>query len=374
MTTADPALEAQDPDSLEDAGQEPGEVEGPPTPEAEATDPDAAAAADEAVSAEQPDGEQAAPEGRPRDEQGRFISAEATPPESGPSPAEAPPPEPFGFKVDGVPVEVEGATERDGVIQIPRAAWDSHVQNRLADRGRLQQREERMAARIRDLEGARAREKSEKELRAEKILQRVDKLLGDPNALLEFAKNYQSEAPKLKLEIENEILRSQSQASQERIKERDTEADQRYFEENARPALKNVVASIAAEHKGVDAAKVADELWGLWETGVPIFFRVKENDGSGLDPNEHKFGVDLERIRKLSAPFLKLHARTETQKQAEAVEQQNAKVVGKKKAPPPTVPAAGSPTPGGVERTFKSAEEFKQHIAEKYKIPVSTSG
>ena len=364
MSAAETTLEVQDPDSLEEPGQEPEEAGVEPSPDEDATDSGEIAAVDDAASDEQPEGEGAAPEGQPRDEHGRFTSAEAAPP-AGPSPTETSPPagSPFSFRVDGLAVEVEGASEHEGKITIPRQAWDSVVQNRLADRGRIQQREERMQTRIRSLES----EAQAREDRFKKVLEQIDGLIGDPERLKVFAERYEVEAPRLKLQIENELLKAETQRNEQSAKTRQQEEEEREFRDLSTPALNNAVGVVLErvwpDAKSVDKAALASDLQGLWEAGAPVFFRVTEGDGSGLDPTEHKWGVNLELVRRFMEPRVELHRTTATQTKAAAVAEANQAALGKGKKPkaPPVAPAAGSPAPGGGEAYPTNREEYEAY-------------
>lgn len=367
METADPTLEVQEPDSLEEPGQEP-EAAGPEEPSPEDATPDSGelAAAEEAGAEEQPADAGAEP---------AEDAGEEAPSEPGPSTEPSPSGEPFSFRVDGRSVDVEGATEADGVIQIPRDSWDAHVQNRLADRGVIQQREERMQNRVRQLqEEAEAREE-----RFKTVLGKVDELFSDPERIRQFVERYEAEAPRFKLEIENELLKSQTKRHEQTVQTKQQEAEEREFNELAPAALQNAVDMVVervAEGADVDSSAIVEELQGLWDAGVPIFFRVKEGDGSGLDPKEHKWGVDLQRVAKLARPHIELHRKTAAQTKAEKAEKRNAEALGKEKKkpkPPPTAPASGSPTPGGEDKyptTREEYEEWKQKRSEEVGLPL----
>lgn len=360
---AETALEGQDPDSLEVPGQEPAEPEAV-EPVEDAADPEEVdAAAVEADSAEQPDG--AGDDGQPRDEHGRFAPKSA-PPESSPPVAEpSPSGEPFRFKVDGIPVEVDGAFEHDGKIIIPRETWDRVVQPKTADRSRIQQTQERMQAEVRRLQS----EAEAREERFRTVLGKVDELLGDPEKVRAFVERYQQEAPRFKLEVENALLKSRQQRSETDAKTRSEEAEQREFNELAPSALKNAVDMVverAGNGSAVDRAAVVEELRGLADAGVPIFFRVTEGDGSGLDPREHRWGVHLGTIEKLVKPYLQLGQKASAADKAAQVEASNAQALKptKPKAPP-VAPASGSPTPGGGAKFPTTREEYEAYKAKR---------
>jgi len=378
--TAEATLDGQDqevPDSLAETGEEPEEVEVEPSPDEDATDLDELAAADDADSDEQPEDEGAAPDDRPRDEHGRFISAEAAPSAAGPSKPETSPPEPtgtpFSFRVDGNAVDVEGAVERDGVISIPRTAWDGQIQNRLANRGRIQHVQERMQSRVRQLES----EAEAREERFRTVLGKVDELFSDPARVKAFYERYQHEAPRFKLEIENELLKSQSKRHEQSLKSRESEAEEREFAEMAPVALTNAVGMVVdqiAKDANVDRKAIADDLWGLWDSGVPLYFRVQEGDGSGLDPKEHTWGVNLALVERIAKPYVELQRKSTVADKAKEVEAKNSAALGKGAKPkaPPTAPANGSPTPGGEAKyptTREEYEAFKKKKAEEYNLP-----
>ena len=380
-TTADATLEARDPDSPDVEGEEPTEDwDAPLSPdEGTAEVPEASSAAADAEAAGQPDPVVAAPDGAPagpaRDAQGRFVpAAEPTgkvePVVTSPPIADAPPPEPFGFRVDGVPVSVDGATVVGDEIRIPRTAWERVVTPRLADRGKVQQQFARQNALIESLKT----ERSAKEQRAEAILSRMDELLDDPAKLMAFAKNYESEAPRLKLEIENKILRSETEQRTKRAESDGARDLNDRLAQNARPAIESAVKLAldeTAKDLGIDPKEAADFVHSLWEAGVPVFFRVQPGDGSGLDPADDPIGVDLPRVAKLLEPMIGQAKKTAATKKAAEVAQANARVLQPKgPKPPATVPTKGSPTPGGEERTFKNADEFNDYLRGKYKIPI----
>lgn len=359
METAESTPEVQEPDSLEEPGQEPEAAR----VEEEAPDSGELAAAEDAGTEEQPDDAGAV----------AADSGEAAPSDPGPSADTSPSGEPFSFRVDGRNVDVEGATVADGKIVIPRDSWDKHVQNRLADRGVIQQREERMQGRIRALED----EAKTREDRFKTVLGKVDELFSDPERIRQFVERYEAEAPRFKLEIENELLKSQSKRLEETTKTRQQEAEEREFNELYPSALQNAVDLVVdrlAPDAEIDRAELVKQMEGFWETGVPLFFRVKEGDGSGLDPSE-KWGVDLPRLAKLAEPWINLHKKTAAQKQAEQVEQKNKAATGKAPKPkaPPTAPASGSPTPGGESEyptTREEYEKWKEKRSEEVGLPL----
>lgn len=384
MSAAESTLEVQDPDSLEEPGQEPEEVEAVEPVDDDAADPDEIAAEDDADSVGQPEDEGAAVEGQPRDEHGRFISPQAATPSGQPAAESSPPaatpsgtPDgtPFSFRVDGLAVEAEGAYEHDGRITMPREVWDRVVQPRVADRGRMQQVQERMQTRVRTLES----EAEAREDRFKKVLGKVDELFSDPARLKAFAEQYDVQAPRFKLEIENELLKTQTKRHETERQSSQAEAEEREFRELMPTGLSNavdvVIQRIAPDAKGVDKKALVTELEGLWDANVPIFFRVQEGDGSGLNPQEHKWGVNLDLVARFAQPYVKLHQRTASEQQAAAVEAANKAATGKapKAKAPPVAPAAGSPAPGGGEEYPKNREEYeewKKRKAEEYNLPM----
>ena len=350
MSEAEATLEVQDPsDSLDATEQEPGDVEGEPSSD-EAQPDDDAAAADEAA-AGQPAGDDDEP-GEPAE----SIEADPVPPEA----AEAP--SPFSFRVDGVPVDVEGATVADEVVTIPKDSWDRIVQPRLADRGKIGQRETRMQQRIKQLETESAAEVE----RAKLILERVDGLLSDPAKLQEFAAEYELRAPQFKLEIENELLKSQNTRSTERIQTIDQQAAAEQFNETARPGLDQAVQMVLSENElDIDRGGLVDHIWGLWDKGTPVFFKVQEGDGSGLDPREHEYGINLDLVRTLVQPTLTQHQKSEAAKRAAEVKAKNAKALADAPPAPPTAETKGSPVPGGESSFPQTAEEYAEWKKER---------
>lgn len=380
MSTAESTPEVQDPDSLEELGQEPEDVEDVEPVDDDAADPDEIAAEDDADSVGQPDDEGAAVEGQPRDEHGRFISPQATAPSGQPAaesspPAATPSGTPFSFRVDGLAVDAEGAYEQDGRITMPREVWDRVVQPRVADRGRMQQVQERMQARVRTLEG----EAEARENRFKAVLGKVDELFSDPSKLKAFAEQYEIQAPRFRLEIENELLKTQTKRHETERQSSQAEAEEAEFRQLAPSGLANavdvVIQRIAPDAKGVDKQALVTELQGLWDANVPIFFRVQEGDGSGLDPTQHKWGVNLDLVARFAQPYVKLHQKTASAQQAAAVEAANRAATGKgpKAKAPPVAPAAGSPAPGGGEKYPTTREEYAEWRAKKseeYNLPM----
>lgn len=374
MSESTSTLLIQDPDSLEDEAQEPGDGATPPVEDsAEEVAEEVPSAADDAAADSQPD------DGPARDANGRFVStkveAETPAPVVGsiaPEPVPATPAEPsppFSFRVDGVAVEVEGATRTpDGKILLSQEAWDRHVSPRLVDRRTIHRREQAQLRRIAELES----EAKSRDGDAKIIVENVDALLSDRDGLVKFIQNYDVEAPKLKLKIQNQILESKLKRHETRLTSHTQEADLREFTEIAKPGLSQAVSMIADElAKGapVDSNALADELWDLSETGVPIFFEVKEGDGSGLDPREHKWGVNLALLRKLVAPRVRTAQAAAANQKAAEVAKANQQALGKTPArkAPPTVPAAASPTPGGEVQVPKTREEYLAMKAKRNK-------
>ena len=379
--TADATLDVEDPDSLEEPAQEPTDDPGDePSLEGEA-EPDTDEAAAEADAAGKSDAEGAEPDGPARDEKGRFTSRQEAAAEPGQPIADAPPPapiptaQPFAFRVYGREIAPEGATvEGDGRIAFTPEAWKRDILPRLADPGRIQQREQRLLAQIEELRA----DKGEKEARAEILLARVDEMLKDRAKLVEFVNNFDREAPKLQLEVQNKILQQRLERTTKRQEADGETALSERLTQNARPAIENAVAQILEGVEGVDAREAADEIETLWKDGgAPIFFRVQPNDPSGLDPNEDPIGVDVPRIARLLQRTIEKAKRTAAEKKAAAVKAQNQKALGTTPAankPPATVPAKGSPVPGGEQKKFKSAAEYNAYMAEKYGQPSSRSG
>lgn len=391
MTTENVALEVPDPDSLDDDEQEPWEGSGdePAAEEpASAAEPETPAAATDADAAGQPDAESAAPaeatDGPARDAQGRFAPKASTPGQAAPAEpsqpiAEASPP--FSFRLDGLAVEVEGATEKDGTITLSKDAWQRHVQPRLADRGKIQAREARHVGRIRELE----QESQAREERFGLILKNVDAILSDKQKLIAFAQNFEAESPRFRLQIENEILRSDTKRKEQATQQSAAQAEEREFVELAQPrlpaAIKQVVTDlgIKAQLDSATLESIASEVWAMHESGIASpFFRVKENDGSGIDPRESKWGVDFDRLARIAGPHIKLAAQAATRavqtQKAEEVAKANAAVLGKaKNTPPPTAPAQASPTPGGAAKYPTTPEEYaawKDKRARELNIPL----
>lgn len=368
----------QDPDSLEELEQEPGEPAGEPSPETDAT-PDEPPAAEDEASAEQPADDSAAPapptDGPARDATGKFVAkdpaAQVAPPAPAPSPAEPSPP--FSFRVDGKTVAVEGASEKDGVISMPRQAWDREVQNRLADRGKIQQVQERLQTRNRQLES----EATAREERFKTVMGKVDALFQDKNRLKTFYERYELEAPRFMLEVENALLKNGQKRVETDQQARQQEAEEREFNDNAPTALGSAVDMVVdrlAKGQNVDRNAIVTELQDLWDAGVPIFFRVTEGDGSGLDPKEHKWGVDLARVERLAKPYISLHAKSAAVTKADAVEAAN-RTATARVAPkaPPVAPASGSPTPGGEAKYPTNREEYlkwKEQRSQEVGLPI----
>lgn len=377
--TAEATLDLQDPDSLDDEAQEPtGEVPDEPSPIEDAADDDEPSAAADADAAGQPDAEGAAADGPARDEHGRFVSTKEAPAEipsppiaDAPPPAPATPAAPFSFGVDGRRVDAEGATVVNGEIRIPQATWERVVQPRLADRGRHKAQVDRLLGQIDELKA----DKGEKEARAEILLGRVDEMLKDRAKLIEFVNNFDREAPKLQLEVQNKILQQRLERTTKRVETDSERGLSERLTQNARPAIENAVAQILEGIEGVDAQEAADEIEALWEAGTPIFFKVQPNDPSGLDPAEDPIGVDVPRIARLLQRTIDKAKRTAAEKKAAEVRARNAVATGRtpQPKPPATVPTKGSPVPGGEERKFQSAEEYDEYIRNKYKVPSSRS-
>lgn len=389
--TADATPIVEDPDSLEDEEQEPWEGSGvePGEPEAAAAEPEPdPAAATDADAAGQPDAESAAPAettdaGPARDAQGRFApkaqEGQAAPAE--PSQPIAEPSPPFSFRLDGLAVEVEGATEKDGQITLSKDAWQRHVQPRLADRGKIQAREARHVGRIKELE----QEAQAREERFGLILKNVDAVFSDRQKLIAFAQNFEAESPRFRLQIENEILRSETKRKEQTAQQSAAESEEREFVELAQPRLPAAIKQVVTD-LGIKAAldsgtleSIASEVWAMHEAGIATpFFRVKEGDNSGIDPRESKWGVDFDRLAKIAGPHIKLAAQAATRavqsKNAEAVAKANAQVLGKpKNTPPPTAPAQGTPTPGGEAKYPTTPEEYaawKANRARELNIPL----
>lgn len=367
MPTADATLADQDPDSLEGEAQEPTDDAGA-EPSLGNTDdgagPDETEAAADADTAGEPDAADTGVEGTPSAE---VVAAEPSRPI-----AEAPPPAPFSPRVYGQRLELEGAVEQAGNVVIPRATWDKMVQPRLVDPVREQRREKALRA---QLEEAKASQAEEVE-RAKLILGHVDKLLSDKAAMIQFVNNFEAEAPKLQLKVANEILQKRLERT---TKRQETDGERGIGErltQQARPAIETVIKDVLEGIEGVDSKEAADFIEGLWENGTPIFFKVQPGDNSGLDPSEDPIGVDVPRIARLLGPMIERAKRTAAQQKAAEVKAKNAAALGKtpQPKPPATVPAKGSPVPGGEERKFKSAAEYNEYMANKYGQPSSRSG
>lgn len=190
------------------------------------------------------------------------------------APAEAAPSEiippvevgqPFTFRVDGTDITPEGALRFADHIRIPLAAWDQEIRPKyLANRNAWRDKE---AGYQQELSAAR-QAKSDREYRAEQLVQRVEGLVNDPDALMEWVANYQQSAPILLAEARAAALEAQLGNRQAEDKARQDAADaevlrpqlQQHLGAQLEAALTEEPFKILGANKE-EAVKFLQQLW-----------------------------------------------------------------------------------------------------------------
>lgn len=294
----------------------------------------------------------------------------AAPDDTGPTTSETPKQSarPFTFKVDGTEVPVPGAVETDDFVAIPKDAWQNTIRPRLANREEWRRKE---ADFKRQLES-----KGAKELQAEKVIESFNKLLKlageDQNSALAFLQDFGRQLPLIEKEAKIQELEA-------RVKERDTvdhEAEAEKAAADLRESLeRDLKAQIASHVKdpryaGADPEKAFKRLWKLADK---IYFDAKEDivdDSGAVVVPAGGIGINFNLIREELGDLAEFsRATTTTTKKVERAAETNRKALAPQKAPPPSVPAKGSPAAGGEVKTFKTRDEWEAHMRGLAKVP-----
>jgi len=235
-----------------------------------------------------------------------------------PQPFAPPDGEPFAFRVDGSTVSVPNARVVGDWVMIPREGWHREVVPRLGDRSEWHRREQGYQREI-----AAAREGNQQEtLRARAMVARVNELLSNPEKFEAFAANWQQNAPLLIQQAENDALRRQVEA-----------VDQRKQQEIEQEAVAKVEPLIQGDLESQFETYLKDrghthllpgpdgqwpkgitelyaELWGLYKQGGLRLYEGDPRQGYALNEALFRRVMDRE-VGRLAAQ--QAHAATVTQ-------------------------------------------------------------
>lgn len=360
MAMKDAATVGADPEAVARAllskyDDEPAETDPapPPEPEAPASDPapDAppVAAADPASSAT------AAPSDDP--DAPKADAPPAPPPLT--APATPPTPTPFAFTADQRTFDVPGAVLAGETIQIPKAAWDRHIQPNLRDGRAIRERESQHRREV-----AALREQLEtKTTRGDALWEKL-KALGDagPDALAEWLDNYRQNWPVLLAEARAKDAESRLTAVDRREQAQAEEQMVGQLHESLRGAAKEWAQYYAGQpdFQGVSAEDVETLIWDLRHQ---LFFEADEDVPQWhLRAGDIGLNHDLvrERLGKVVAQQRAVEARLRA---AEEATRKNAAALQPVTAAPPAVRSDGGGT-GGTAAPAKpqTREEYLAHM------------
>ena len=273
----------------------------------------------------------------------------------------APEYQPFRPKADGREIEVEGALRgSDGSVYFPPGTWERQLQPYLADRTAWRQKEQQYQQRIQQAEERAQGATAEQQARLQAFEAEIDKMLRDPDYLVEFVQDFERKAPILRAEME----KAQAIAERDRYRQglepyqaREQEAE---MEPIKQQGLANYITAIAQDeaYKGLQL-DLEGVFQTLWENQDLAFTRAPADDpASGVRKGE--LAVNLKAVRTLidrEAAALR-RTRTNTQAAIEAA-RRNAATLNRKNAPPPTVGARGDVTPQKPQsREIKDADDW----------------
>lgn len=329
---------------------------------------DAEAEAPTATEAEPPPSAEASDEG---------TAPEAeTQPEAGDEPADSltaeAEPEPFSFKVHGKTVDVDGAQflklpEEDGGegYWIPREAWQRQVQPYIQDPQAWVQERRELHQRIQDLDPTR----NEHVVRAQALSQQIQSLLdAGPEALLQWAQNYEQNKQVLLAQAEQQLLRAENQRLAQTHEQQQLAEQQKQLEPQLRTALDNSIDRVREQMFGdlnlpENAKKrIADRLWRVRDK---LFFVADEANAAthGVAPGTPMIQTDwikdeLDSYRTLASEF------TAKQQEQKKVAERNRKALGqKRRKTAPAVSAKGAETPTAQPKKPESLEEWQDQVA-----------
>lgn len=280
-------------------------------------------------------------------------------------------PEPFSFRVDGVDVAVEGAElvdlGEDGGKQIVMSpeSWQRFVQPRLADRNAWTQERAQYVRRIQELDPS----KNEHVLRAHALTQQMQQLLdAGPEALVQWAQNYEQNKQVLLAQAEQQLLRAENQRLAQTHEQQQLAEQQKQLEPQLRTALDNSIDQVRdqmfAGMQLPEKAKkrIADRLWRVRDK---LFFVADETNAAthGVTPGTPMIQTDwikdeLDSYRTLASEF------TTKQQEQKKVAERNRKALGqKRRKTAPAVSAKGAETPTAQPKKPESLEEWQDQVA-----------
>lgn len=360
-----PAEPAEDVVAEESAEEPAGAVEAEAETEAAGGDPDPEADIDagaaEAVSAEA---------------ESSSVGAETTvgdgPTETPDAPEETEP-SPFTFRAYGQEFTIPDSqvVEEDGQrrVVMTEEAFQEHVQPRIQDPSAWERTRQKLERQVQELDP----ERNETVVWARTIKEVLDPLLkqaekGETGPLFEWLDEAVKNSAVLQAQAERNVFKARAEAGETHR----TEAELQAQLEEAIPVLKqglhdNVSRLLEQDDfkgLGFTADEVRDELWEMFEAGVPLFIEVSEQNQAqypGYAPGNY---VNLELVQRHLAPMAKrLRADRERRKAAADAEKANNAALGKgQKKAPTTAPAKGGPPPEKAEPEPETYDDWVESL------------
>ena len=341
-------------------------------------EPEEAEAEDDAEIAVEADPEPAEGDEPAEPEAPEVAEPEAAAPEIEPPLADdqpAPEQVPWSAKADGVEITLNGATiTPDGMISIPKETWTRDLQPYLADRSSLRSQMDRKIAeterRYSELEAS----KSEAEVRAQAVTDHFANLLDKgQDAVWEWLQDFSANRGKLEAELaaaqaNHQVSQLEGKVSsyeaehQERATRQSVEAFQKWAPGAISDAVDSLLNTPELSDAGLDKSKVVEQL-GMFGNDLLFFTAGDDIPEWGVSKGDIVPNWDF-LARQLSIQAdLSRSLRSQANEVAQA-QQANSKALRDKRKAPPSVPAGGTPAPGGKTPKLETRADWEAFMAE----------
>jgi hypothetical protein len=275
--------------------------------------------------------------------------------------------QPFTFKADGVEATLEGIRANDTHVVIPRAVWDTEFRPKyLANRDAWQEERNQYRAQVQQATAFARQaqeEKSAKEARAEAIIGEFEKLIGDPDALAQFAADFERNAPILRAQLEAQEARALLAQREHAEQAQRAEVEREQLFARGTDTFEAACIDLLKDTKYSGLVLNDDErdelLAEIWEARGPQLVRVADRDYPEYGLRRGDMTVDRETLTELfdrRAAYLAKRITKATS--VTTAEQRNAaRVASPATHPQTTKPAGGKGKPATAPPARRKAPE-----------------